>query len=259
MTGPDHDAEPLPRVVPLRNSTNLRDLGGYRAADGRRVRFGRVFRSGSLALLSDADLDAIAALGLRTVCDLRGAHERERAPNRLPPGARAEILPIEPTVGASLRDLLEREEATGEDVHSLLARAYAAYAGEHLPRYRQLFARVLDADALPLLFHCSAGKDRTGFGAALLLTALGVPRDTIVEDYLATNRIWRRETSLLPTTVPAPVREALLSAHRPLLENALDLAMAGHPTVEHFQDGALGLDAARLARLRALLLEDAPD
>ncbi|MBD0273525.1 MAG: tyrosine-protein phosphatase [Acetobacteraceae bacterium] len=257
-TGPE-DKEALPRVVALQGCSNLRDLGGYRAADGRRVRFGRVFRSASLAALTDADLSAFAATGIRTVCDLRGEREAARAPSRLPaagPGAPEVVrLPIEPRVGASLRDLLAREEATGEDTYELLRAAYAAYATDHLPRYRALFDLLLREERLPLLFHCSAGKDRTGFGAALLLTALGVPRETAIADYLATNRIWKREHALPPNT-PADVRDTLLTAHRPLLEAALDLAVSSHGgSLGMLLGDGLGLDPPRLARLRDTLLE----
>ncbi len=237
-TGLEGDAG-LPRVIALEGCSNLRDLGGYRAADGRRVRMGRVFRSASLANLTDADLAQFATLGIRTVCDLRGVRESERAPSRLPGAGALDVvpLPIEPRVGASLRDLLRREEATGEDTYALLQAAYAAYAGEHLP----------------LLFHCSAGKDRTGFGAALLLTALGVPREVVVADYLATNRIWRREHALPPET-PDAVRETLLTAHRPLLEGALDQAIRSYGSPERLLEDGLGLDAARLRALRGTML-----
>lgn len=254
-TSPE-DERALPRVVALAGCSNLRDLGGYRAADGRSVRFGRVFRSASLAALTDADLSVIGAAGIRTVCDLRGEREAERAPSRLPSTTPPEIvrLPIEPRVGASLRDLLAREEATGEDVHDLLRTAYTAYATDHLPRYRALFDLLLREDRLPLLFHCSAGKDRTGFGAALLLTALGVDRETTIGDYLATNRIWKREHALPPNT-PADVRDTLLTAHRPLIEAALDLAVSSHGGLEALLEHGLGLDPPHLAKLRATLLE----
>jgi protein-tyrosine phosphatase len=226
-TASDNEQPALPRVVALQGCSNLRDLGGYRTADERTVRFGLVFRSASLAALTEADLRVFGDIGIRTVCDLRGEREAARAPSRLPAGGATEVvrLPIEPRVGASLRDLLAREEATGEDVRDLLRTAYTAYATDHLPRYRTLFDLLLRRERLPLLFHCSAGKDRTGFGAALLLTALGVPRETVVADYLATNRIWKREHALPPNT-PADVRDTLLAAHRALLEDALDLAVS---------------------------------
>jgi len=255
-TRPNDEAPPLPRVVALQGCSNLRDLGGYRAGDGRAVRFGLVFRSASLAALTDEDLRTFRATGIHTVCDLRGEREAARAPSRLPDTDPPEVvrLPIEPRVGASLRDLLAREEATGEDVYDLLRTAYTAYATEHLPRYRALFGLLLREERLPLLFHCSAGKDRTGFGAALLLTALGVPRETVLADYLCTNRIWKREHALPPNT-PADVRDTLLTAHRPLLEGALDLAVANHGGLERLLEHGLGLDPPRLARLRAALLE----
>jgi len=245
----------LPRVIALEGCSNLRDLGGYRTADGRRVRMGQAYRSGSLANLTDADMARFGALGIRTVCDLRGVRESERAPSRLPGADTPEVvpLPIEPRVGASLRDLLRREEATGEDTYALLQAAYSAYAGEHLPRYRALFALLLEG-RLPLLFHCSAGKDRTGFGAALLLTALGVPRETVLADYLATNRIWRREHALPPDT-PDAVRDTLLAAHRPLLEGALDQALGSYGALERLFEDGLGLDPARLRALRGTMLE----
>ena len=246
----------LPRVVPLQGCSNLRDLGGYRAADGRRVRMGRVFRSASLAHLTEADLTRFGTLGIRTVCDLRGVRESGRAPSRLPGGNAPEVmpLPIEPRVGASLRDLLRREKATGEDTYALLQAAYAAYAGEHLPRYRALFALLGEDGRLPLLFHCSAGKDRTGFGAALLLTALGVPRETVMADYVATNRIWRREHALPPET-PHAVRDALLTAHRPLLEGALAQAVESHGSLDRLLEDGLDLHPARLRALRGAMLE----
>ena len=252
----DDEQPALPRVVALQGCSNLRDLGGYRVADGRTVRFGLVFRSASLAALTEADLRAFGGIGVRTVCDLRGEREAARAPSRLPADGATKVvrLPIEPRVGASLRDLLAREEATGEDVRDLLRTAYTAYATDHLPRYRALFDLLLRDERLPLLFHCSAGKDRTGFGAALLLTALGVPRETVAADYLATNRIWKREHALPPNT-PADVRDMLLAAHRPLLEDALDLAVSSQGGLDALLEKGLGLAPPRLARLRERLLE----
>src|SRR4051794_13264972 len=172
------DPQDLPNSIELEGASNLRDLGGWPAADGRRVRPGRIYRSATLANLTEADMDRIGALGLRTVFDLRGLREAEARPSRLPAGAERVHVPIEPTVGASLRDLLQREQATGEDVVALLRRAYLDYTARFLGVYRQLFALLLEAGRGPLLFHCSAGKDRTGVGAALVLTALGASRQT---------------------------------------------------------------------------------
>ncbi len=167
----------LPRSIALSGASNLRDLGGWPSAGGRTVRFGRIYRSAALTRLEDADVAKLAGLGIRTVCDLRGHRERVAAPSRLPADATEHSLPIEPSVGAGLRDIVATGEATGENVMSVLRQAYVAYALEWSHRYRCIFDLLLSDGGTPLLFHCSAGKDRTGFGAALILTALGVPRE----------------------------------------------------------------------------------
>jgi protein-tyrosine phosphatase len=244
----------LPRVLPLEGASNLRDLGGWRTADGRRVRPGRIFRSDALHGLTEADLARLAGTGLRTVCDLRGVREAARAPSRLPPGAEAHPLPIEPFVGASLKDMLERGAATGEGATALLRQAYLAYVSDHLPAYRALFALLLEEARRPLLFHCSAGKDRTGIGAALILTVLGADRATVIADYVATDRFWRRDHPL-PQGVPQAAAEAILATHPALLEEALDRALATFGGVEGLAREGLGLDRAALAELRAALLE----
>jgi protein-tyrosine phosphatase len=244
----------LPRAIPLEGASNLRDLGGWPAADGRRVRPGLVFRSATLARLTEADQRQVEALGLRTVCDFRGARESAQAPSRLPPGAERVALPIEPTVGASLRDLLAREAATGEDVVLLLGRAYCAYVTTWLPVYRRVFELLLEPGRVPLLFHCSAGKDRTGLGAALLLLALGATRETAMADYIATDRLWRRDYAL-PAGTPKPLADALYGTHPHLLEEALEAAIQPYGALEDLLEYGLGLTPRRLAALRDLLLE----
>lgn len=245
----------LPHAVPLEGASNLRDLGGWPVADGRRVRRGILFRSATLARLTEADVATVAGLGLRTVCDLRGIEEAAHNPSRLPEGAERIALPIEPSVGASLRDLVRREQSTGEDVVGLLRTAYLDYGTRFIGAYRGLFELLLDPGRHALLFHCSAGKDRTGLGAALVLTALGATRQTVLADYTATDRLWRRDFALPPET-PAPLAEALYGTHPALLEAALDAATAAQGgAVPLLLERGLGLDAARLARLRDLLLE----
>ena len=246
-TGPPH-------VVPLEGASNLRDLGGYRTADGQVVRRGLLFRSAALARLTEADLAVVASLGLRTICDFRGVEESGRACT-LVRDVRIVKLPIEPTVGAGLRDILATKEATGEALHAVLERAYAAYALSSTAQYRRLFDLALEG-GLPLLFHCSAGKDRTGFGAAVMLTALGVPWDTVMADFEATNQLWRRDT--VPSDdLPLAIRESLLRAEPALLTAAFDAARERHGSIDLYLAEALDLGPARRARLRELLLEEA--
>ncbi|MCW3475583.1 tyrosine-protein phosphatase [Limobrevibacterium gyesilva] len=243
----------LPRALPLQGASNVRDLGGWPAAGGRRVRFGRVFRAAALSGLTQADAAVLAATGLGTVCDLRGEKERQKAPSRLP-GVTTHALSIEPSLGASLRDIAARRTATGADVMMLMRRAYTAYALEWAHRYQAMFALLLAEDAPPLLFHCSAGKDRTGFGAALLLTALGVEADAVREDYLATNRLWRGDAELAAALPPA-VADVLLRVHPELLDAAFGAIRESHGTLEAYLEQRIGVDAGRRAALQARLLE----
>ena len=246
------DAAP-PFVVDLVGASNLRDLGGYETLDERRVRRGLVFRSAALARLTDADLVVVDRLGLRTICDFRGVEESQRAPTRLR-GPKIVTLPIEPTVGAGLRDILATKDATGEALNAVLERAYVAYALDSKAQYGRLLRLVADG-ATPLLFHCSAGKDRTGFGAALLLTALGVGWDTVVADFDATNRLWRRDT-VQSNDLPVEVQETLLRAEPTLLAAAFDGARARYGSIDSYLEDALGFGPERIERLKGVMLEE---
>ncbi|MCA3279821.1 MAG: tyrosine-protein phosphatase [Roseomonas sp.] len=246
--------ELLPKLLPLEGASNLRDLGGWRGHQGRALRHGVLYRSDALHRLTDQDLLTLEATGLSTVCDLRGRHEAAAAPSRLPPGAKAVPLPIEPRIGASLLDLLANGAATRAETTRLLGIAYLNYATEQLPVYRRLVDLILEDDRRPLLFHCSAGKDRTGLGAALILTALGVTRDDILADYVATDRFWRRDHPL-PEDAPGEAKQAILDTHPALLTAALDAAEAPFGSEGGLLEEGLGLTPARLAALRGVLLD----
>jgi protein-tyrosine phosphatase len=242
----------IPVIIPLEGASNVRDLGGYVGRDGRRVRTGVVFRSAALARLTAADLATLGRLGLQTVCDFRGVQERLDAPTVLT-GPDMVSVPIEPTVGAGLRDILHTKQATGDALHAVLERAYVAYALDSQSQYRTVFERIL-AGGTPLLFHCSAGKDRTGFGAALVLTAVGVAWPDVVADFEATNRLWRRDT-VPAADIPPAIRESLLRAEPLLLEAAFAAARAQHGSMDAYYERALGLGPAERRRLDQILLE----
>ncbi len=247
--------EALPRVLELEGASNVRDLGGWPTSDGRRVRFGRVFRSAALTGLTERDTAILAGTGLRSVCDLRGTREAEQAPSALGglPGVTVHRLPIEPSVGASLRDLLATRDATGEDVMTVMRRAYVAYALEWSHRYRAVFALLADETALPLLLHCSAGKDRTGFGSALILTVLGVPYAAVREDYLASNRLWRGGGGVA-AGLPEPVSVTLLRVHGELLDAAFAAIEGAFGGFERYAGVMLGVAETARAKLREYLV-----
>jgi len=239
--------------VPLQNASNLRDLGGWAAHDGRKVRIGLIFRAPALANLSASDVQAVAGLGLRTVCDLRGTGEAAANPVDLP-GASRVPLPIEPSVGASLKDILRTGQASGhmspDDMMGLLADAYRAYALQSFHQYRSIFEALLQ-EQTPLLLHCSAGKDRTGFGSALILSALGVAWPDVMADYLATNTEWKREIASR-FDLPEAVKSVLLGAHAPLLTAAFEAIGVEYGSLDAYLHRAMGLDGAARAQLHAL-------
>jgi len=179
------------RVLPLEGGRNFRDLGGYSAEDGRSVRWGLLFRSGAMTQLTPSDYEYLAPLGIRVICDFRTTGEREDEPTIW----QAEPAPrfmnwdgVIPYDELPLNAALRSQNATQEMIHEAMAGLYRAIPYVYSDRYRDLFL-VLGSGEAPLAFHCSAGKDRAGIAAALLLTALGVPRETVIDDYALSDTV----------------------------------------------------------------------
>jgi protein-tyrosine phosphatase len=245
----------LPRIVCLEGCTNFRDLGGYRTADGRRVRHGLVFRSAHLGGLTQADRDVLAGLGVRTVVDLRGLSEAAETPHALE-GLGAEIMAaaIEPRIGERIRAALANGGATPDVIAGFMTEHYREYPAYGAAAFRTLFTALLDGARRPLVFHCTAGKDRTGFAAALLLSVLGVPWPVILDDYLHTNAVWTGHVGRY-LELDTATRAALIEARVTYLEAAFAALRETHGSVEGFCADALGMDSARRARLLTELLE----
>ena len=184
------EMQPAGCEIPFEGVRNFRELGGYEAADGRRVRRGVFFRAPALAgLKSLSDQERYRALGIRTVFDFRSSQERAAAPDPVFDGqTRVEcnaIVSQGREVNFDLEDLFQNQERLQENLR-MVDLQYAAMPFEN-PAYHRLLD-ALRADEGPFLFHCSAGKDRTGVAAMLILKLLDVPDETVVEDYLKTNR-----------------------------------------------------------------------
>lgn len=255
------------RRLPLDGASNARDLGGYAAADGRRVRWGVAYRSDALGELSDDDVAYLARLGVRQVVDFRSDAEREREPDRLPssPELRVVLRPIfgEALDPQELKDRLLSGNAHADQMTALLVEGNRAFVTEFAPVYAGFLRDLADSGNLPVLFHCTAGKDRAGFAAAALLLALGASRDTVMEDYLKTNAFSAASTShtllvlrvaSLFRTAPDDVRP-LFEARREYLQAAFDTIDERYGSDRGFLRDGLGLDDATLTRLRANLLE----
>lgn len=241
------------RSVPLQGATNFRDLGGYVAHQGRPVRWRRLFRSEHLAGLTAADQAELARLRVQRSFDFRGVDERAAQAYQVP-GLRQHALSIEPTVAQRMAEFAGRGDALdGETVASLMEELYRRLVTHEHRRYAEWFGHLL-ADDSPLVFHCTAGKDRTGIAAALLLHALGVDADVIEHDYLLTRELYRRPHT--PDSVLSPEAQAALwSVQARYLHAAWDELDTGHGGVQRYLAERIGLDDAARARLRALYLD----
>ena len=245
----------LPHVLPLQGGSNFRDLGGYRTADGRLVRRGAVFRSAHLGGLTDEDRTALGTIGVRTIVDLRGVNEAAETPHRIE-GVSCRIVGahIEPGVGDKIRGAVENGTASPHLMMQFLTDHYRDYPRRCAPGFRTLFATLSDGVHRPLVFHCTAGKDRTGFASALLLTLLGVPWQTVVEDYLRTNELWTGHIGRYPE-LDIDTRAAIIEARTPYLEAAFEVVRNDFGTPEAFAEKALGLGPAERERLKHDLLD----
>src|SRR5260370_37222833 len=203
------------RHLDLAGASNVRDLGGYRAKDGRSVRWLQIFRSIHLGHLTEADIEVLRGLGLKSAFDFRGTEERMAAMCCFE-GIAVDSLPIEPTVVAALRARRANGTALSSgDALEVMRDSYRSYVREDSTSFRALFAHLLGNRA-PLVIHCTAGKDRTGFACALILHVLGVPDELIAEDYLLTNRFYRRDPTV-SSDLPEECRQVLARVEASLL------------------------------------------
>jgi protein-tyrosine phosphatase len=241
------------RHLNLAGASNFRDLGGYPGKDGRTVRWRQIFRSNHLGHLTEADVAVLRPLGLKSAFDFRGTEERVAAMCGIEEIA-VHSLPIEPTVVAALRARRNAGTAlSSADALEVMRDSYRNYVRYSTPSFRALFAHLLE-DHAPLVIHCTAGKDRTGFACALILHALGVSDELIAEDYLLTNRFYRREPSA-SSDLPEDVRKVLASVETSFLAAAFDAIRADFGDLHGYFNDGLGLGAGARAKLAARYLE----
>jgi protein-tyrosine phosphatase len=250
---------------------NLRDVGGYETRDGRRVRTGLLYRSGALDALAPADGDAFDSLGLRTVYDLRSKFERRDHPDPDFPGVENVVIDMMRLVAGTNPNAIEKAMAdtaaghavTGADGGvSLFAghyREFVTFPGS-LKALGRLFDDLAGDAATPALVHCMGGKDRTGWTAAALLTLLGVPAGTVMDDYLLTNvrlasmKDWLAQ-DFKDRGGPPDMVEAVMAARPEYLESALDEMSRVFGDVDGYFSEGLGLSHERVESLRGRFLD----
>jgi protein-tyrosine phosphatase len=259
---PDADRDAA-RLLPLEGAHNFRDVGGYETSEGRRVRWGALYRSDKLSELTDDDVAYLSRLSLKRVIDFRSDGEYEREPDRLPAGVVVTRLPIDGSgLDPSQIETLIRE-GDAEATAQILVAGNEAVIREFSPQYRAFLLALAEPENLPLLFHCTGGKDRAGFGAALALLAVGVPRDVVMRDYLLTREYTaeitaqqiRRMRLMTLGSVNAEAFAALADARPEYLQAAFDTIDADYGSTQAYIRDGLRIDAATLARIRSNLLE----
>jgi len=247
------------RVLPFAGGSNFRDLGGYKAAGGRPVVWGQLYRSGVMAHLTDADFAHMNGLGIATVCDLRSTDERSRDLVRWPAGIEPKVLATDYALDmGAIAKVFSSAEPTAESTRSAMATFYRDTPFTYAGQYARMMRELVDGRA-PLAFNCSAGKDRTGVAAALLLTLLGVDRETVMADYLLSNLHYRpkapsKEAAPDPTTamfarLPREAVDALMGVHRSYLEASF-AAIEERGGFDKYRREQLNLSDADVATLR---------
>lgn len=247
------------RRVPLQGAINFRDLGGYATSDGHHVKWHVLYRSADISKLTAADLDTLGARHIVYDVDLRGVQESAKAPDKLNPGTDYILCPAgSDSLNAAMFQRIGGMQ-TGGDSMMLTWYKITAYL---TPRYKPFFGKllVMPADDA-LVFHCTAGKDRTGIAAALLLYALGVPYETIRQDYEATNyyRAVDNDKSFNSMVTNMHINEsvvrAMMSADGTYLDATFTAIRIQYGSIDRYLAEQLGLDQQAIVKLRGKYLE----
>lgn len=253
------------RLLPLEGGVNFRDLGGYATHDGRRVKWRRLYRSGTMTLLTPTDFEHLAQREIRTVIDLRTRREQIEEPNHWCREANIAYWCREyDEVFGHLHEMIDRGIADEEEARRVMEGGYRHLPIQQGPAYAELLRRIA-AGETPMVFNCSAGKDRTGGAAALVLAMLGVPRETIVADFTLTTRAVDLRKALLRrrsgsgsrqrySRLPDHVMDALLAAYPGYISAFLDALDADFGSVEDYL-AEIGILRPEIEAARAELLE----
>jgi protein-tyrosine phosphatase len=260
---------PHSRALGLEGAPNFRDIGGYATTNGRHVRWGEVFRSNELSTLTPADEDKVAALDLAAVIDLRTVDERQRAPSRWSHAPPDIYESPQPTLAPVMHTILS-DAGTAAGARAGMIAFYQHMPDDYHEEYAAMLHRIASGK-LPILVHCTAGKDRTGVAMAVLLRTLGVPRRTVVEDYVLTERLVPAPAAPKPVppgaapaapAAPSPLaqlppesRAALWRSDPAYISAALDSIDREYGSVDGYVRRELGVSESEVRALRAKLLQ----
>ncbi len=264
----------MPEMLQIENGYNFRELGGYATSDGRYLKKHKLLRSAALNELSEHDLGYLDEYGLRYDIDFRSPSERKKQPDRLPVHTAYHFAPVF-TIDETKSQADDRAEdnkyMTEENAgFKQMLNAYndIVLSANAKKAYRKFFDLLLanDSDNESVIFHCSAGKDRTGMGAVYVLTVLGVDPKVVRNDYLASNYFLQKRRGFKPSSQRMPVAaqnaiylenmKALSSVSGAYLECALGTMQREYGTLEHYIETELGITKKQKADLEKIYLTD---
>jgi protein-tyrosine phosphatase len=249
------------RQLSLQGTPNFRDMGGYEAQDGRRLKWGKLYRSSKLSELTDVDLRYVDRLGVTLVCDLRQVLEQELEPSRLGDNNSqvTASLPVAPGSSSSFIENLHQGIIAVDDAAGVMREMNRDFVINQTPQYAEMFRLLLSGDQ-QVLIHCASGKDRTGFGAALILDVLGVAEEQIIDDYLLTNKYLPIDTEIQRLSkefsdhsgaaVPEEVLRPLLEVRPEYIAACFEEIKKRYKSKQHFFETALKLDEDKVSLLR---------
>lgn len=255
------------RKIELEGTVNFRDFGGYQTEDGRYVKTGLLYRSDGLYDLTDADVEKVRALGIRTIVDYRNPGEISKLQDREIPGAVYRNLDPRADAAALASDEKgqDRRGLTAQDAWRLMTVQNEQFVlcEDSVEAYRTMLRLVMDPERVPLVQHCRGGKDRTGYGAALILLLLGVPRETVMADYLLTNVYKRaKNDARLEKVRQQTGNEDMVQAVRYMtvaypefLDRAIDTMLSRYGTAEDYVKTVMGFSEEELTKFREIYLE----
>jgi protein-tyrosine phosphatase len=251
------------RMIPIAGGRNFRDVGGYRTVDGRTVRWSKLYRSGSLGSLKPEGMKRLQSLNVRAIIDLRMTAERQTDPSNALSMAGMGYWTRDYQLGgdqAALAQLFsDPSKLTADSVRAMMIHGYRTMPKELALQYRELFARLIAPGKGAVVLNCTAGKDRTGIGAALVLTALGVPYETVREDFLLSNSGLdmngvQDAISPMLAALPPEVIKPLLGVEEVYLDTTFAQLKTDYGSVEAYLEKELGVGPAEIKALKRRML-----
>ena len=250
------------RLLPMDGAFNTRELGGYKTTDGKSVKWGMLFRSDKLSDLSENDELYLQSLGIKRIVDFRSEAEKTEDPNIIPEGINYIETPI--NVDGAMRSKIEAvlKGETKKEIKSFLVDANKEFVTNYTSVYEDFLRGLIDEDG-PTLFHCTAGKDRAGFAAAITLIALGVSKEDVIEDYMKTNIFTKDKIDEMIDKIKlmslyqadAEILRPLIGVERIYIETAFKTAEEKYGSLENFIREGLNISDEEIQILRNKFVE----